>query len=241
MPPNETDTLKIVGMSYAEFREKFDWKQGEHIALIGPTESGKTTLGLDLLDIRDYVTVIGTKPKDNTLSDFATKKRYRIIPEFPKYFDPENGKRLVLWPKMKQFKDITLQRHAVGHGLQSMFVQKNWCIFVDEAYYISDKLKLKEHLEIIWTQGRSLGLSLVAGTQRPAYVPLLMYDQSTHLFFWRDNDRRNLDRISGIGYLNSDEIREAVARLPKHFFLYVNTRTGEMIVSKVTQQRKGTK
>ena len=60
-----------------------------------------------------------------------------------------------------------------------------------------------------------------------------MYDQATHIFFWRDNDELNLKRIGGIGWLNSKEIRTTVASLPEHVCLYVNTRTGTMITTKV--------
>jgi hypothetical protein len=119
-----------------------------------------------------------------------------------------------------------------------MFTQKHWAINADEVSYIGNDLRLEPLLKLIWQQGRAIGLSLVAGTQRPVHVPLLIYDQSTHLFFFRDNDETNLRRIGGIGWLNAREIREAVARLPKYYFLYVNTRTGEMKISK-KQIRKG--
>src|SRR5690606_28106209 len=98
--------------------------------------------------------------------------------------------------------------------------------------YLNNDLRLEPLLKLIWQQGRSIGLSLVATTQRPVNVPLFMYDQSTHLFFFRDNDEANLRRIGGIGWLNARQIRETVAKIPKHYFLYVNTRDGRMIVSK---------
>lgn len=230
----ETPTIDAV--PYTEFRERFAWKQGEHVALIGPTGSGKTTLGLDLLEMRDYVTILATKPADDTLKAFAKAKGYKVIGEFPQFFDETENTRLIVWPRMKRFKDKNLQRMAIGHAMQTMFIQKNWAIFADEVSYIANDLRLEEHLKLIWQQGRSIGLSLVAGTQRPAHIPLLIYDQSTHLFFWRDNDETNLKRIGGIGFLNARVIREAVARLPKYAFLYVNSRTGEMTISRVTRR-----
>jgi hypothetical protein len=71
-------------------------------------------------------------------------------------------------------------------------------------------------------------ISLVVATQRPAFVPLEVYDQSQHLFFWRDNDERNLKRISGISWLNAAYVQALVASLERHEVLYINTPTGLM-------------
>jgi hypothetical protein len=222
----------IKPVNWDSFLQRFDWQQGEHIGLIGPTGSGKTTLSLELMSRRKYVCIIGTEPEDDTLSKFAKQHDYKIIREFPQYFDPVTHSRLVLWPKMKRMSDQGTQRMAVGHALQTMFTQKRWAINVDELSYISKDLNLEPHLKLIWQQGRSIGISLVAGTQRPAHVPLLIYDQSTHLFFWHDNDEANLRRIGGLGSLNSRLIRDTVAALPENVFLYLNTRTSEMLISK---------
>ena len=60
-----------------------------------------------------------------------------------------------------------------------------------------------------------------------------MYDQATWLFFFRENDERNLRRIGGIGGLETKAIATTVANLEMHEFLAVNTRTGDMWRSKV--------
>jgi hypothetical protein len=57
----------------------------------------------------------------------------------------------------------------------------------------------------------------------------MLYDQATHLFFWRDNDDANLKRIGGIGSLDARLVRDTVAALPHHETLYVNTRTGRLV------------
>lgn len=231
-----TEQVRIPSLPFDSFLKQFKWKQGEHVSFIGPTGSGKTTLSLGLMNRRTYCCVIGTKPADKVLQRFAKDEDYRIIKEFPQHrIDGGEWDRLLLWPRLKAFKDLGRQRQAIGHGLQTMFVQRNWAINVDEVSYLANDLRLDKELRLIWQQGRSIGLSLLAGTQRPAFVPLLIYDQATHLFFWRDNDEANLRRIGGIGYLNAREIREAVARLPKHVFLYINTRDGKMMMSKANR------
>lgn len=119
-------------------------------------------------------------------------------------------------------------------ALGSIFHQGGWTVYVDEARYVHETLKLTPYLKLLWQQGRSLGISLVTTTQRPAYMPLEMYDQATHLFLWRDTDRINLARLSSIaGDLDRDQLREEVGKLPLHDFLYANTRTGAVLRSRV--------
>ncbi|MGY5106759.1 hypothetical protein, partial [Streptomyces sp. 900105245] len=92
---------------------------------------------------------------------------------------------------------------------------------------------LTRAVKVYLQQARSIGISLVVASQRPAWIPVEVFDQSTHLFFWRDNDERNLNRMAGIGWLSANTIREAIANLPQYHVLYVNTRTGEMMITRM--------
>jgi hypothetical protein len=73
-----------------------------------------------------------------------------------------------------------------------------------------------------------LEISLVTSIQRPAWVPLEIYSQSTHLFIWRTNDESDLTRLSGLGAANNATARMVVENLEPYQVLYINTRTGEM-------------
>jgi hypothetical protein len=55
-----------------------------------------------------------------------------------------------------------------------------------------------------------------------------MIDQSTHLFFWLDNDERNLKRLSGISWKSAKTVQGLIMNLDRYQVLYINTRTGEM-------------
>src|SRR5437660_38183 len=69
---SDTDATEATGARQVPWREFFTWfrrtwRQGEHVSLIGPTGSGKTTLGIHLIALRPYVTAFAVKPQDDTM------------------------------------------------------------------------------------------------------------------------------------------------------------------------------
>lgn len=215
------------------------WRPSEHVSIIGPTGSGKGVLTQQLLPIRKAVCVLGTKPKDRTLDALMSQGYTRIrqwppsLPWYRKPHSPDWWQHVVLWPPYRGTADRDVQRVVFEQALGEMFAAGDWCVNADEAYYLCRQLGLTSWLEDYWTQGRSIGLSLVAGTQRPAWVPLFMYDQATHLFFFADNDEENLRRVGGLGGLSAKAVRATVAGLPEHSVLYVNTRRRQMAITRV--------
>lgn len=213
--------------------DHFIWRQGEHVSLIGPTGGGKTTLALGILHRRRYTVVLASKPRDRTL-DALTRRgaspRYRRIRSWPPGPMDES---VILWPESRDLAGARRRQQQAFHAAhQAIYQSGAWCIFADDMWFLCNVLKLGADLEMLYANGRSIGVSVVAGIQRPAHVPLMAYDQATHLFFWRDNDESNLRRIGGIGFADSRRVRQTVARLPRHVVLYVNSRTGEMVTTK---------
>lgn len=203
------------------------WHAGEHFALIGPTGQGKTTMLQNILPYRPYVVVFATKPRDESMEAFiragyARRTKWRAEPaaEVP---------RRVLWPDASKINSEETQREIFADALGKIYREGYWTVALDELWYVINILKMESYVKTFLLQGRSLGISLVAATQRPAFVPLEVYDQSTHLMFWRDNDETNLRRLSGISWRSSDLIRGVVADLDRFQVLYINTRTGEML------------
>ncbi len=230
MNPSTTDVPLVP---WDELLDDIHWDQGEHVSLLGPTGQGKTTLALHMLREREqsngYVCILATKPRDRVLRAFAKDRGYRIIRDWPP--DTE-GRRFVLWPPFGGLADVEKQRDVFLRALADMFSQEAWCVYIDELHYLTDALNLDKWAKILWLQGRSLDMTLVAGTQRPRHVPLEAYSQATHLFMWRTNDREDLRRLSELGAANIGLIRDTVVSLPPYHALYAYTRGDYLAIVK---------
>lgn len=223
-------------MEWDSFLEYFQWNQGDHVGLIAPTDSGKTTLALQLLPFQPYVAVFATKPRDDTLADLTNKKSilaqrigvYKRLSKWDKGNVDKTPRRL-LWPDATDLYAMNHQRAVFQHALSEIYHEGGWCVYLDELWFMSSILKLDQEVRIYLQQARANFISLMISSQRPSRIPLEVYDQSRHLFFARENDTRNLDRIAGINNINEQLVRYLVARLEPHEFLYVNNRTGVML------------
>lgn len=235
------DARRNIAQAYAprvpwdRFIERLDWKQGEHVGLIGPTGQGKTSLLMELLPLRQYVAVFATKPRDDSMDRLITRGYLRM--DKWASMPPERAPRRVLWPDASSIDSVDKQQAEFKHAFQAIYREGGWALVVDEGFYVADMLGLKREMKMIWTQGRALGVSFVVATQRPAWVPREMYDGSTHMFFWRINDRTDLEKIQGMGAAPSDTVRILVAGLERYQCLYVNTRTGEMMRTRAPAPR----
>lgn len=215
----------------------FDWKQDEHVGLIGPTGTGKSTLTYNIVPLRDYVTYFATKPRDTTLDKFARSGGFVRIRDWPpmkgkgplkRVITAEEMPKRILWPDATQLYSTSLQRDVFQRAIADIYAQGGWCVVWDEFWYMCTLLKLETEARVLLQQARANYIPFVMGAQRPSRIPLELFDQASHLFFSRDNDEANLKRISGVGWLAADPIRELVASLERHQFLYINTREGWM-------------
>ena len=67
------------------------------------------------------------------------------------------------------------------------------------------------------------------------FGPLL---QATHLFLFRNTDKYRINRMAEFAGSDSAELRKLIPTLPRHEFVYVDTRTGLLLRSMVMLEHR---
>ena len=213
--------------SWAQHLESLNWRQGEHVLIAAPTGSGKTDLASQLVERRGYVADFITKTKDPIFDSPAYKTWRRITdwqpPKAPNGFDT----RVLLYPRQLETMAETRdnQREVFKRCLEDVFKRGGWTLIFDELHYLTDNgfLNLYDDIAILHHMGRSNNVTLVNLTQRPAWIPKIIYSSVTHAYIARTRDSADLKRLADLGGVDGKQIAKAVSELEtKHDFLYIN-------------------
>ena len=184
-------------------RLPFPWKQGEHVAIIGDTGTGKSQLMTLLVEHRDSTIVTLTK-HDPSIKWEGTKTKEAAD------ITAARSRRWVLRPTYET------QRVEIARMFEATWKQRGWALFLDETYYIARQLKLEKLLERHLTQGRSMGLTLIMGAQRPVDISRFVLSSCTHLIVFRQDGRD----AKTVAEAAANPISEALSALEPHQFLW---------------------
>lgn len=210
------------------------WEQGQHVAILGKTNSGKTTLALELCRMRieargAMCALLGTKARDSTLR--ATG--WPIVREWPPTYAQLQTHHVIFWPSYSRPSTAkATTRPRVLEILDEVMLQGGWTLFVDEMAYLVETLGLRFVLDEYWNGARSSGISLIAGTQRPAWLARSAVSQTDWTICFRINDlddRKRAGEIMG----NRDRYTPVIGALRDHEFLLVRTVTDMAVITKL--------
>ena len=128
-----------------------DFRQGDHVTIIGPTGAGKTHIAVEVAELRTYVLFIACKPRDPLIEDLRHRGYYVTRDLELAYVEGRPmHRRVVYWPRFSeretkgdQLREQHLQSAAVRKAFSYARRNGSWCLVIDEGTWVCRDLKLQ--------------------------------------------------------------------------------------------------
>lgn len=183
------------------------------MALIGDTGTGKSTLMARLSLHRSYLITVRTKPDDVKWPG----KVVREVSQIQRKLTDTDSDRWVLDLSSKSAKpNFDFQRAQIAQLFERAWNERGWTLALDETYYIDKVLNLRQNLNWMLTQGRSVGITLMMGIQRPTDISRFVMSSSTHTIVFRQDGRDARTVSEACAF----DLRPVLTSLPPHYFAW---------------------
>lgn len=122
-------------------------------------------------------------------------------------------------PKLLKIELFPKRGHEAAEfkaAIKNVWKQKNQAIYLDELFHASKLLKLTPEIEDLMTRGRSLGITVINGLQRPVQVSRFAISQSTHIISFHQEGRD----AKTLAEATTPRIRPILEKLEKYQFVW---------------------
>jgi hypothetical protein len=216
-----------------------DWRPGEHVLVVGKTGSGKSHLLAELVSIRRFVVVVGTKTSDPLLDSLEHEgyRRIRSVDEIVWADGVPVHEQLLLWPgasKGDLRRRLSEQADTIRETLTWGERSGRWTIVLDELLWLTRRLGLSLEVEAAFFGARSAGVSILGAAQRPRHVPLIAMSSARYLVALSTPDEGDRDRLGELGGgMSRKAIARAVAGLDyeRHEALFLDAARNEAAIT----------
>ncbi len=233
---------EVVRIERDEFvTEYWDYKPGQHVAILGPTDYGKTYLCHQLLKQTATPALpaveLVRKPRDEEVSKWVRVSGFQVVRQWPPPANVRvrsqfgNGKPSgwIVWPEHKM--DPALDDPAHAHVFRNAILaayraggrarhETGRIVVADEMMGLVD-IGLKRECVTVLTMGRTMPTGMWCCTQRPRNVPMEVYSMPQHLFLGYNADQADRKRYGEIGGVDPKLVFETVTNLEWYEWLYI--------------------
>lgn len=212
----------------------------EHLEILGQSGSGKSYFETCILLQRQrargsHIVVVATKAADATLMSTG----WPVVDKYPP--DDPRETAVIYWPQAAGLSQEGKKQQAgkIRELLERLWRPKaNIIIVFDEIAYLCTELNfppetpMRTILSTYFREGRALGITIVASTQRPQGVIRQMHSEVGWTVCFAPKDEEDAERMAEVlgGKKTYMPILKTLNR-EKYEFLIVHGLTGKMYIS----------
>lgn len=201
------------------------WEAGQHIAIVGPTGEGKTTLAVPLLKIRKWVIALDPKGEDSTLqkSGFTRVTKLPLPRKIRNDVAEEKPAHLIMGGGSDSLAADKALRKLMAEALEMVRGQGGWTIYADEFQILADQkmFGLGAFVERLLVSARSKGTSVVTSYQAPAWVPKAALRQASFVMLTGNRDPNMIKTIAEAMGREWKDLYIMVQNLPRWHVLVI--------------------